>query len=402
MNILKKAYDWIGATFGYANGQFQRVWFPPETKSGIVVTPRNSLETITVIRCVSIIAGAGAALPIEVVSKSGDYRMPLPDHPVSKLLNSRPNDQMSSMDFRHFLWVSYLLWGNAYAVIVRRPGSGEPIGLWPLMPEAMQVQRTTSGDLIYIYTPPGGIPKPYRSNEILHVRGISLDGLTGLSIISLAAEAIGYGRALDTYGSKLIRGGAAQRIAVTFPNPNISEESIQQLVREWETRFGNAEYYDRPVVLKAGGTVSNIGINPKDAQFLELTKMTDERIATLFGVPPHMLGMVDKTTSWGTGIGEQKQGFLTFTLQPHLVFHEKAYDRSLLVDDNTAIRHNVNSFLRSDFKTRMDGYSTAVDKGLMNRNEVRALEDLPPFDGGELYTVQAQMVPVGKGQANEN
>lgn len=401
MNLIRKAYEWLGNAFEFRDGQFHRTWYTQETKSGIRITERNALQTVALLRAVSIIAGSGASLPIDVTKRlPGGRRERLQDHPAERLLDNVANPEMSVMDFRHFLWVSYLLWGNAYALIVRRPGSAEPIGLWPLQPDCMEIKRReTSRELVYIYTPPGtGTPKPYEASEILHVRGISLDGIVGLSPIQLAAESIGFNRVIEQYGSRFVGRGSGQRVAISYPNPNISDPQIEQLQRDWEARYGSIESYDRPVVLKAGGTATVIGVNPKDAMFIEMTGMSDERMAMLYGIPPHMMGIVSKVTSWGTGIEQQKQGFLDFTMQTHLSFHEKAYERSLLTSKEieVAIKHNTAAFLRSDYKTRMEGHVLAVDHGIINRDEARALEDMEPIanGGGQIHTVQQQMVPI--------
>lgn len=403
MNIIRKAYDWIGNTFQFTNGQFQRVWMTPETKSGIRVSERSALQIVAIYRAASIICGAGAALPIDVTERTPDgRRVKREDHPVERLLDVEPNPEMSTMDLRHFLWMSYLLWGNGYALIVRRPGNDrKPIGLWPLQPDCMEVKRNEStGELVYLYTPPNtGTPKPYGMGDILHVRGLSLDGINGISAIQAAAESLGLNQAIQHYAAKFMSGGAAQRLAISFPNPNIQEDQIEQLRRDWASKYGSIDSYDRPVILKAGGTATAIGINPRDAMLIELMQLTDERCAMLFGIPPHMLGLVSKTTSWGTGIGEQKQGFHTFTMQPHLVFHEKAYERCLLdrkEESQVSIKHNVAAYLRSDYKGRMEGHVMAVDHGILNRDEARALEDLEPIPGGggQIYTVQQQYVPI--------
>lgn len=401
MNLFRKAYDWIGNAFEFRNGHFQRVWYSPETKSGIRITERNALQTVALLRAVSIIAGLGASLPIDVTERLPEGRRKrLQDHAAEKLLDNVANPEMSVMDFRHFLWLSYLLWGNAYALIVRRPGSTEPIGLWPLQPDCMEVKRREiSRELVYIYTPPGtGQPKPYEAREILHVRGISLDGIMGLSPIQLAAESIGFNRVIEQYGSRFVGKGSGQRIAISYPGTVVSEDQIEKLQRDWEAKYSSIESYDRPVILKAGGVATVIGVNPKDAMFIEMSGMSDERIAMLYGVAPHMMGIVSKVTSWGTGIAEQKQGFLDFTMRTHLSFHEKAYERSLLTEKETevSIKHNTAAYLRENYKARMDGHSVAVDKGIMNRDEVRALEDMEPIanGGGKVYTVQQQFVPI--------
>lgn len=399
--LAAKAYNWMGDYFQFRNGQFERVWATPETKSGIVINERNALGTVALLRAVSIIAGA-AGLPIDVTRRNGSRRERLQGHPAELLLDNQPNPEMSTMDLRHFQWLSYLLWGNSYTLIVRRPDEdGTPIALWPLQPDCMEVKRREStGELVYLYTPPGtGIPKPYPMDEILHIRGISLDGINGLSPIRLAAESLGLNRSMEQYAARFMKGGMGQRVIVNLNNPNVNDQQIEQLQRDWDARYGGIDNYDRPVFFRSDGKVATVGVNPRDAQLIELMQLNDEKVAMLYGVPPHMMGLVSKTTSWGTGIAEQKLGFTTFTLQTHLTFFEKAYERCLLSDKDreVSIKHNLDAYLRADYKTRMEGHATAVDKGLMNRDEARALEDMDPIEdgSGKIYTVQQQFVPLG-------
>lgn len=396
MNIFKKAYDWIGDQFGFQNGQFIRLGLNSSTYTGKSITPNTSLQTIAVLRCVTLLAGAGASLPIDVFVKKGARRTPFDNHPVELLLDSTPNPEMSSMDFRAMLWAHFLLWGNAYAHIVW--DGNRVIALWPLMPDCMEIRRhEKTGDLLYLYTPPGKSAVPYEAANILHIRWFTLDGINGLSPIALARQSIGRSQSAEEFGAKYFANGARPSLVFEYPQ-KLGDVAIKNLRDSFQENWGGIENAHKVAVAEQGAKITALSINPKDSQFLEQEQFGDERIAMLYGLPPTMLGMTSKSTSWGTGIAEQKMGMLTFTLAPLLTLFEKAFERCLLKknEQRLYIKHNLAAFLRADIKTRFLSYGMAVDKGLLNRDECRAYEDLDPIpDGkGQVFTVQSQMIPI--------
>lgn len=395
MGIVRTALQWLGKSLGYEyrNGRFEFLWDGRETDSGEKVDQVTSLRTVVVLRCATLIAGASASLPIDVYEKKNGIRVPAEDHLVEKLLDSEPNPEMTSMDFRVQQWLSFLLWGNAYAHVVREKATGRPIALWPLFPQFMQIKREEGGErrLIYLYSPPGVNPNAYFPDEVIHVRGYSLDGINGMSPIEQARNAIGLHRATEKSASKFFKNGAQVNLAMENPG-GLGPEKIKEIRTAFEAAHGGADNAYQVVILQGGSKLVPIGVNPRDAQFLEQREYNDVQICMLFGVPPHMVGLVAKSTSWGTGIAEQKQGFLDFTVAPLLTMHEKAYERCLLskAEGRRYIKHNVNAFLRADIAARFEAYVKAVDHGIFSRNEVRELEEKGPVDGGDKVTVQSQ------------
>lgn len=397
MAIFKSIYDWLGDRFAWNNGGFVRLYLSPTTYSGRSVTPQTSLHTISVLRCATLLAGAGASLPIDVYARRGGRVIHADDHAAEFVLDSTPNPWMSSMDFRAMMWMSFLLWGNAYAKKVVE--DGRLIALWPLLPDCMDVTTTDGGDLLYLYTPPGkSRPVPYRQDEILHVRWYSLDGIHGMSAIEQARQAIGRQQDAEEYGARFYKNGMRPSVVMEYPQ-KLGPTAIQNLRESFEQVYGGVENAHKIAVLEQGATLKTISVSAKDAQFLEQEQYSDERIAMLFGIPPHMVGLLSKSTSWGSGISEQTLGFLKYTLEPLLVFWEKSLERCLLSNTRESryfIKHNLNAFLRADIKARYEAYAIAVDKGLMCRDEPRALEDLDPIPNGagKMFTVQAQMIPL--------
>ncbi len=392
---IHKFYDWLGGTFTFQNGQFVRSYGSTESDTGEVITETSALRIVTLLRCVTLIAGAGASLPIDVGQRQNGMRRILEGHPVERVLDSEPNPEMSSMEFRSQQWLSFLLWANSFARIVR---DGERIvALWPMFPHLMKVGRNEVGDLQYTYEIPGKEPETYGERDILHIRWYSLDGLIGLNPIQLAANSLGLHRATDRAAGKFYKNGAFVNMQMKFP-ATLQQKQVDQVRADFLKNYSTQQNGYNVAIMPGGSELQGIGVNPVDAQLLQQREFNDYKICTLFGVPPHMVGLTEKTTSWGTGIESQKQGFLDFTVAPLLTFFEKAYERALLSksERNIYIKHNTRGFLRADFAGRMEAYATGVDKGIFNRDEARGWEDMNPIpDGsGQTYTVQSQMIPL--------
>lgn len=395
MTIGRKAYEWLGDTFGWRNGQFVRLFEAPMTDAGISVSPRTALQTIAVQRCATLISGAALSLPVELYRRRGGKRVAIDSHPVDTIFNRTANPEMSAAAARGFGWMSFLLWGNAYYRKVVSD-DGRLIALWPLQPDQMRIARNTdTGKLVYVYSV-NGKEFPYSQDEIFHVPSYSLDGIVGMSIVELHRQSIGANQAGEKFGAKYFSNGARPSMVLEYP-AKLSNDAIKNLRESFEATYGGIDNAHRVAVLEQGAKLNAVSINPKDSQFLEQQQYSDEKIAMMFGVPPHMIGLVSKTTSWGTGIGEQKQGFMTFTLLPQLKLWEAAIQFSLLSNEpNVTARHNVDEFLRADILTRYQAHAIAVEKGILSRNEVRGVEDYDPYPGGDVYTVQQQMIDINQ------
>lgn len=393
---FRKAYEWLGDTFEFKNGQFIRNYGSRESDTGEVITEYGALQIIVLLRCVTLIAGAAASLPIDVGRRNKGTRELIENHPVEILLDSTPNPEMSSMDFRAHQWMSFLLWGNAFAHKVL--DGDRLIALWPLMPCYMEVDRNAARDLIYKYTMPNQKTETYSEREILHVRWYSLDGIIGLNPIQMARNGIGIHRSTEKSVGKFFRNHGFTKMQMKFP-AGLKQEQVTQTRKDFKENFGLASDGAYSVAIMPGGSeLEPIGVNPSDAQFLEEREYNDLQICMLYGLPPHMVGLTDKQTSWGTGVESQKQGFLDFTMAPLLTAFEKAYERSLLAkgDRQTYVKHNTRAFLRADLAGRMAAYAIAVEKGINNRDEVRSFEDQNPIPGGggQIFTVQSQLIPL--------
>ncbi len=399
---VKSAYD----GFRYANGGFIRLFETPETDSGIPVTPKSALNSVMILRCATIKAGCGASLPIDVFRTRNGKKEHLSDHAIERRFNRSPNPRMSSMDYRAWGWLSFDLWGNFYSLAVwNRDKNGkrvELVALWPLHPGYMTIGvNEETKEPIYIYEPPGKDKQIYLPEEIFHVRWFSLDGVNGMSAIEQAANSVGLAQVTEKHASKFFKGGASNRVVLKYPSA-LTPEMIKKLRENWQETYSGWENAHKAVVLEGGMDLSVLSVNPRESQFLEQRQYNDEQMCALMGVPPSMAGLTSKVTSWGTGIAEQKQGFLDVTMTPECVFWEKAIEAQLLLpsEQNTYVKHNVNAFLRANLKDRMEAYRVATGIAVMNPNECRALEDMDPYVGGDVYTIQSQYIPIQQSGQN--
>lgn len=394
MSLLAKAMAWLADRYEFTNGSFVRRLLTPASDSGEVITPETSLRQVIVLRCALLVAGALASLPIDVYQKSGGRRINVDTHPIARIFNREPNPEMDAMSFRVMLGLSFLLWGNADCYKVMR--GEEPIALWPMLPQFTEItRRESNNELVWVYR--GKEPKVFAQSQVLHVPFFPLNGVHGMSIIEQAENAIGMHRTTEKFSSKFLRNGARPSVVVKHP-ARLTEAAYSHLKQTINEQYSGSENAGRPWIAEEGMDVSVLSVNPRDSQLLEQRQLNDEQIAMLFGVPPHMVGLVTKTTSWGTGVAEQKQGFLDFTLAPLAMFFERAIEKYMLTHREKLqgfyVKHNLNAWLRADIQTRMNSYVSAVSNGLFNRNECRAFEDMDPYEGGDLFTIQQQNIPV--------
>ena len=379
-------------------------FFLGSSTSGKYVNERTSMQMTAVYSCVRILSEAIASLPLQLykyTDTGGKERAA--DHPLYFLLHDEPNSEMTSFIFRETLMTHLLLWGNAYAQIIRN-GKGEIVGLYPLMPDRMNVDRDEKGRLYYEYTRSSDDARITDSKDmtvrlspydVLHIPGLGFDGLVGYSPIAMAKNAIGLAIATEEYGSKFFANGAAP--SGVLEHPGILKDPAK--VRDsWVSTFGGSSNANKVAVLEEGMKYTPISISPNEAQFLETRKFQIDEIARIFRVPPHMIGDLEKSSF--NNIEQQSLEFVKYTLDPWVSRWEQAMVRSLLTKDEKKqyfIKFNVDGLLRGDYKSRMDGYAIGRQNGWMSANDIRELENLdriPAEAGGDLYLVNGNMVPL--------
>lgn len=377
------------------------------TTSGKAVTERSAMQMTAVYSCVRILAEAVAGLPLHLYryKEDGGKEKAL-DHPLYLLLHDEPNPEMSSFVFRETLMTHLLLWGNAYAQIIRN-GKGEVIALYPLMPNRMVVDRDIHGQLYYQYTRSTeeaptmkGVTVNLPPPDVLHIPGLGFDGLVGYSPIAMAKNAIGMAIACEEYGAKFFANGAAPGGVLEHPG---TIKDPQRVRESWQSTFGGSGNSNKIAVLEEGMKYTPIGISPEQAQFLETRKFQINEIARIFRVPPHMVGDLEKSSF--SNIEQQSLEFVKYTLEPWLVRWEQSIQRTLFSPEEKKryfAKFNVEGLLRGDYASRMSGYATARQNGWMSANDIRELENLdriPTEDGGDLYLINGNMLPLGNAGA---
>ena len=305
---------------------------------------------------------------------------------------------MTAYSFFEVALTHLLLWGNSYSQIIRN-GKGEVLGLYPLMPDRMNVDRDDKGNIYYEYsvssddapTNKAGTVR-LKPEDVLHVPGLSFDGLVGYSPIAMAKNAIGLGIAAEEYGSKFYANGAAPSGVLEHPGTLKDPSKVRE---SWTQTFGGSSNSNKVAVLEEGMKYTPISINPSEAQFLETRNFQISEIARIYRVPAHMIGQLDKATF--SNIEQQSLEFVVYTLRPWITRLEQAMVRRLLSEEEKKdyfIKFNVDGLLRGDYQSRMNGYATARQNGWMSANDIRELENLdriPAELGGDLYLINGNM-----------
>ncbi len=370
------------------------------TTSGKTVNERTAMQTTAVYACVRILSEAVAGLPLHIYryrADGGKERIPM--HPLYHLLHDEPNPEMTSFVFRETLMSHLLLWGNAFAQVVRN-GRGQAVALYPLLPSKMDVSRAANGELLYTYyrdadetglNPKGGYVT-LRRDEVLHIPGLGFDGLIGYSPIAMAKNAIGMSLATEEYGASFFANGANP--GGVLEHPGVIKD-IGRVKESWNSAYQGNGNAHKIAVLEEGMKFQAIGIPPEQAQFLETRKFQINEIARIYRIPPHMVGDLEKSSF--SNIEQQSLEFVKYTLDPWVVRWEQSLQQSLILPSEKPslfIRFNLDGLLRGDYQSRMNGYAVGRQNGWMSANDIRELEDMnriPAGDGGDLYLVNGNM-----------
>ena len=360
------------------------------------------MQMTAVYSCVRILAEAVAGLPLHLYryTESGGKEKAI-DHPLYRLLHDEPNPEMSSFVFRETLMTHLLLWGNAYAQMIRN-GKNEVVALYPLMPNKMSVDRDGNGQLYYSYY--RGTDEAIRDKEhtvilkaadVLHIPGLGFDGLVGYSPIAMAKNAIGMAIACEEFGARFFANGAAPSGVLEHPG---TIRDPARLRETWQSQFGGASNSGKVAILEEGMKYTPISISPEQAQFLETRKFQINEIARIFRVPPHMVGDLEKSSF--SNIEQQSMEFVKYTLDPWVIRWEQSLQRALLnysEKEQYFFKFNLEGLLRGDYQSRMNGYAIGRQNGWMSANDIRELENLdriPAEEGGDLYLINGNMLPL--------
>jgi len=368
--------------------------------SGTFVNENTAMQTAAVYACVRVISEAIASLPLHVYRYEENGSKLLPGHSLYNILHNAPNPEMTSFVFRETLMSHLLLWGNAYAQIIR-DGGGRVLALYPLLPNKTDVWRGPDGQIYYTYWRNTDESRPNEKSggvtlskdDVLHIPGLSFDGLVGYSPIALTKNAVGMAIATEDYGASFFANNANPGGILEHPG---TLQHPDQIRAAWEMLYKGGNKAHRIAVLEEGLKFHPISVPPEEAQFLETRKFQLDEIARIFRIPPHMVGDLEKSSF--SNIEQQSLEFVKYTLDPWVVRWEQTMNQSLLLPSEKAsvyIKFNLDGLLRGDYATRMNGYAIGRQNGWLSANDIRRLEnmnEITPEDGGDLYLVNGNMV----------
>lgn len=392
MSKLKRALSWIGfkslgenaTTTNLTAEQLMNVLGAAgRSASGQSVTAESAMRVSAVYGCVSLIAGAIASLPIGIYERTDDARKKVA-HDYWWMLNEQAADEWTSYDAWQYVIAAKLFEGDGFAELIRSLFRSSKVIAWrPLHPRNVQ-PFVADSELMYRITE-GGSQRVVHAADMLHLRSLGFDGLRSPSPITYAArEAIGTALAAEQYSAKFFAEGATFDYALKTA-ARLTDTQLKQLKASLLARVDGGR---APLLLTGGLEPAQLSVNPKDAEILATRLFTVEEICRIFGVPPHLVGHVDKTTSWGSGIEQQGIAFVRYTLMRHLAPIAQELNRKLWpVREKYFVEHVTAALERGDLKARNEAYRVAAGRagepGWMTVNEIRRIENMPPIDGGD-------------------
>jgi len=344
------------------------------------ITPEMSLTVSAVLAAFTILSEDLSSLPLLLYERRGRNKFRAYGSAYYRLMHDSPNPEHTSMTFRELMMGHLLGWGNFYGqLIVDKNGDVQEI--WPLRPDRMTVERK-EGSRIYTYQTTAGKPRVFIDDEILHIPAFGFDGLVGYSRIALARNAIGLSISTEKFGAKFFSNGAS--VGILYKHPGKLTDPAYEHLNQSLKEHTNVENSHKPIILEEGMSIEKLGIPPDDAQFLETRKFQVSEIARIFRVPPHMIGDVERSTSWGSGIDSQEQGYVNHTLRPWAKRIEEYLNLRVLLEKDQPTyfyEHLMDGLLRGDIATRYQAYVSAITNGFMSRNEARERENMNPRQG---------------------
>lgn len=341
-----------------------------------------AMRVAAVFACIRILSNSQAMLPLNLMKWKGDNASIDESHAVQRILQ-RPNRWQTAFEFESMMTAHRLLRGDAFAY--KSILGGEIKELIPLNVTRMEVEQRSDLSIVYRYRTQAGTVRTFSQDQIHHRRGLTTDGIRGLSPLSAARSAIRLALQMEKHGAKLFSNAAKPSGALKTDKP-LSAEAHKRLKESFEEQYAGTENAHKTLILEDGLSWEAIGMTAEDAQFIDSRKFSRNEIAMFYGVPPHMIGDIDRGTSWGSGIEQQSLGFLVHTLNPHLVNDTQALARDLLGEKERGkyfIAHDTGILTRAEFLTRQQGLEIQFKNGVINADEWRRIEGLNPRADGK-------------------
>lgn len=391
--MLSSLFKPMAATLANPDDELREALFSRPTSSGVHVNSETAMRLATVYSCVRVLSSCMSALPLNLYRRDGDKTAVADDHPLQELLHILPNEEMTSVDHRTMLAAALFLQGTAFSELAR-DGRGRVREIVPLMSGPMMVSRNkTTGKLVYEYADTDG-NRIIRPDSIWRVTGFTTNGITGLTPIGQAREAIGLAISAEAYGGALFANGGQMSGFISF-DADIKRETRQDAQAAWNEEHRSREKWHKVPFLQGGAKWQSIALNAEDSQFLETRKYQRSEICGLFGVPPHMIGDLEKATF--SNIEHQSIQWVVYGLMPWLTRFEQSVYRDLLTPSDRRqyyAKHKVEGLLRGDSKSRGEFYRSLFNMSAITPNQIAKLEDMNPFDGGDHRYMQGAMARV--------
>lgn len=366
--------------------------------AGPPVTEETAMRHTAVFRCVSLLAGLVASLPLDVYERTETGRRMAMERREFRLLHDQPDELVSSFIWREMVMVDLLLGGDHYSLI-EYDGAGRITGLRFLPRVSVQASRVNRRNQYRVMLANGG-SRVFDQSDILHVPGIGFDGLRSLSPIGSAAkQAIGTGLALEEAVGRLQSNGARPGGVGVAP-PGMKPEAFARMKAAFDAAYAGAAAAGKTIWIDNGADWKPMSITPRDAEVMENRRFSIADICRVYGVPPHMVGETDKSTSWGSGIEQQTLGFLRFSMEPWLRRIEAELNRKLFGGTAFYAEFQRDALLAMDAKTRAEVFSLKIGSGVMKPSEARRIENLEPAEGSDQLFINSTLVPIAKAGAD--
>lgn len=354
------------------------------TKSGAVVNANTSLDNGAVYACVRLLSGPPATLPLHIKRRVDEFtRNDASDTDIWQVLNRRPNRFQKPHQFKRQAMAHVLLRGNSVSLKVKSRGVLNE--LLPLDPDRTKIKQNDDLTLRYEYTRKNGGLEVFRQDEVFHLFGLTLNGYEGVTPITYARETIGLAMSQEGYGASTFRNGLRASGVLSSDN-KLSPDARTNLKSSLDDYRAGGESEGKFLILEEGLKPAEMKMTAQDAQWIEARKLSRSDIAMFFGVPPSMIGDNSGSDSnWGTGLEQKANGFVTFTLEDYLTMWEEGITSDLNSDPKIYARYNRAALVKGDLNARWNSYVRGLQWGVYSPNEVRALEDLNPRTGGDVF-----------------
>ena len=371
-------------------------WLFSDNKSttGISVTETSAMQLSAVFGAVRVISETIASLPWHVMRTENDVVLNASDHYIEKLIHE-PNNMMTDFTFREVCQAHLCLHGNAF-IVIKRDASGQAVRMIPVHPDRVEVKIYEDSKFYTIDD-----KETFDDSEMIHLIGLSFDGIVGKSVIESAKDSIGLGLAADRFGGSFFGNGANISAVLTHPG-RLSDEAYQRMIRSWHQRNSGLDNAHKTAILEEGMKVEKMSLSPSESQFLETRQFSVVDIARFFRIPLAYLGSIENSST-RANIEEQGIQFQRNTILPWVKRWESEFNKKLFMNDKAHyIRFNMEGLLRGDIKSRYEAYTKGRQWGWISANDVRRFENLAPIEGGDAYLQPLNMVDVSKQNENED